>query len=327
MLVPNRHGSSNSYRYGFQGQEKDDELKGEGNSLNYTFRMHDPRVGRFFVADPLASQYAFYSPYQFAGNKLINAIEFEGLEPVFVHGTFSDKTTWPKEFKERMSNILGYKLDESIDDINWGGGNSVSARKKAADKIVKELTNIKTNPLAHEKHAILIGHSHGGNVNKLVKKKLLAMGWRVDMINIETPQRSDYKAPIVKGKGINISFYSEFDLIQFGGSFSLRMESLPEFNYNYFSKTTGREDPNAINYKLEFKNPYLNGKSWYEKPFIEFGYTLERRIPDWFSSSLGHSLNTVPNFQNQIYEITKRVLGNTRKKEKEKEVSSSPRYF
>lgn len=54
MLVPNRHGSSNSYRYGFQGQEKDDELKGEGNSLNYTFRMHDPRVGRFFAVDPLA---------------------------------------------------------------------------------------------------------------------------------------------------------------------------------------------------------------------------------------------------------------------------------
>ena len=52
MLVPNRHGSSNSYRYGFQGQEKDDEIKGEGNSLNYTFRMHDPRVGRFFATDP-----------------------------------------------------------------------------------------------------------------------------------------------------------------------------------------------------------------------------------------------------------------------------------
>jgi len=34
------------------------------------------------------------------------------------------------------------------------------------------LTNIKTNPLANEKYAVLIGHSHGGNVNKLVKRKL-----------------------------------------------------------------------------------------------------------------------------------------------------------
>ena len=30
QLVPNRYGSSNSYRYGFNGMEKDDEVKGEG---------------------------------------------------------------------------------------------------------------------------------------------------------------------------------------------------------------------------------------------------------------------------------------------------------
>jgi RHS repeat-associated protein len=80
MLVPNRHGSSTSYRYGFQGQEKDDELKGEGNYLNYTFRMHDPRVGRFFAVDPLTHQYPWYSPYQFSGNKVIRYVELEGME-------------------------------------------------------------------------------------------------------------------------------------------------------------------------------------------------------------------------------------------------------
>jgi RHS repeat-associated protein len=79
-LVPNRHASSDSYRYGFQGQEKDDELKGEGNSLNYTFRMHDPRVGRFFTRDPLEKSYPWYTPYQFSGNKVIQFIELEGLE-------------------------------------------------------------------------------------------------------------------------------------------------------------------------------------------------------------------------------------------------------
>ncbi|CAF3647531.1 unnamed protein product [Rotaria socialis] len=79
-LVPNRHGSSSSYRYGFQGQEKDDELKGEGNSLNYTFRMHDPRVGRFFARDPLAYDYPWNSPYSFSENCVINAVELEGQE-------------------------------------------------------------------------------------------------------------------------------------------------------------------------------------------------------------------------------------------------------
>lgn len=82
MLVPNRHGSTDSYRYGFQGQEKDDEIKGEGNSLNYTFRMHDPRVGRFFAVDPIGQSFPWYSPYQFAGNNPIYAIELEGLEPM-----------------------------------------------------------------------------------------------------------------------------------------------------------------------------------------------------------------------------------------------------
>ena len=80
MYVPNRHASSVAYRYGFQGQEKDDEVKGKGNSLNYKFRMHDPRVGRFFAVDPLTSKYPWYSPYQFAGNSVIKYRELEGLE-------------------------------------------------------------------------------------------------------------------------------------------------------------------------------------------------------------------------------------------------------
>ena len=86
MLVPNRHASSAAYRYGFQGQEKDDEIKGEGNSLNYKYRMHDPRVGRFFAVDPLVHSYPWYTPYQFSGNTPIMSIELEGLEPIVENG-------------------------------------------------------------------------------------------------------------------------------------------------------------------------------------------------------------------------------------------------
>ncbi|WP_264560626.1 RHS repeat-associated core domain-containing protein [Flavobacterium sp. N2270] len=84
MLVPNRHVSSSAYRYGFQGQEMDNEIKGEGNSLNYTFRMHDPRVGRFFAVDPLTGKYPYYSPYSFSGNKVIQFGELEGQEEKIV---------------------------------------------------------------------------------------------------------------------------------------------------------------------------------------------------------------------------------------------------
>jgi RHS repeat-associated protein len=78
--VPNRHGSSTAYRYGFQGQEKDNEIKGEGNSLNYTFRMHDPRVGRFFALDPMQISYPWNSPYAFSENRVIDGVELEGKE-------------------------------------------------------------------------------------------------------------------------------------------------------------------------------------------------------------------------------------------------------
>lgn len=82
-LLHHRHGTQNgsdSYRYGFQRQEKDDEIKGEGNSYNYTYRMHDPRIGRFFALDPLAPKYPHNSPYAFSENMVIHAVELEGLE-------------------------------------------------------------------------------------------------------------------------------------------------------------------------------------------------------------------------------------------------------
>ncbi len=81
MLQPNRHGGE-SYRYNFQGQETDDEIKGKGNSVSYKYRMHDPRLGRFFATDPLTASYPHYTPYSFSGNEVIHMIELEGLEPI-----------------------------------------------------------------------------------------------------------------------------------------------------------------------------------------------------------------------------------------------------
>jgi RHS repeat-associated protein len=71
---------ASSYRFGYNGQEKDNELKGEGNSLNYTFRMYDTRIARFFAVDPISSQYPELTPYQAASNSPIINIELEGLE-------------------------------------------------------------------------------------------------------------------------------------------------------------------------------------------------------------------------------------------------------
>ena len=85
VLLPERSLNTGGFRYGFQGQEHDDEVKGEGNSIVFEFRNYDPRIGRMCSVDPLTDKYPFYSPYAFSGNRVLDAIEFEGLEPVVLN--------------------------------------------------------------------------------------------------------------------------------------------------------------------------------------------------------------------------------------------------
>ncbi|OFY54559.1 MAG: hypothetical protein A2W93_09590 [Bacteroidetes bacterium GWF2_43_63] len=78
------------HRFGFNGKENDNEVKGTGNQQDYGMRIYDPRLGRFLSADPLIVQgqeYPWYSPYQFAGNKPIYALDLDGLEelPYILH--------------------------------------------------------------------------------------------------------------------------------------------------------------------------------------------------------------------------------------------------
>lgn len=80
MTLPKRHGSTDTYRYGFNGKEKDDDVKGEGLHYNYGFRVYDPRLGKFLSQDPLFKGFPHYSPYQFAGNSPIMNIDLDGLE-------------------------------------------------------------------------------------------------------------------------------------------------------------------------------------------------------------------------------------------------------
>ena len=76
--------SAVSYRFGFNGQEMDNEIKGEGNSIEFKFRIYDSRLGRFLSVDPLASEYPWNSTYAFAENDVIRCIDLEGAEKLEV---------------------------------------------------------------------------------------------------------------------------------------------------------------------------------------------------------------------------------------------------
>ena len=86
MLVPTRNYSSPEYRYGFNGMEKDDKIKGNNNSYDFGARMYDPRVSRWLSGDPVSNEYVSYSSYNFAINNPINAIDPDGKRIYFVAG-------------------------------------------------------------------------------------------------------------------------------------------------------------------------------------------------------------------------------------------------
>lgn len=90
MLMPGRSFGSENSRFGFNGKENDNEIKGSGCWQDYGFRHYDPRISRFISTDPIAREYPFLSAYQFASNTPIKAIDFDGLEAVDpINGAYS----------------------------------------------------------------------------------------------------------------------------------------------------------------------------------------------------------------------------------------------
>ncbi|WP_162915796.1 LamG-like jellyroll fold domain-containing protein [Paraflavitalea soli] len=75
-----------NYRFGFNGKEADNEVKGWQNQLDYGMRIYDPRVGRFLSTDPMSRSYSGESNYSYAGNSPIMLTDFDGyfkISPYF----------------------------------------------------------------------------------------------------------------------------------------------------------------------------------------------------------------------------------------------------
>ncbi|WP_262895831.1 HNH/endonuclease VII fold putative polymorphic toxin, partial [Aureivirga marina] len=105
MQLPNRFGNSDAYRYGFQGQERDDEVKGEGNSYDFGARMLNSRIGRWFARDPLEAKFPGFSPYNFVLNKPLILTDPDGRAPQDRWRIHADGTT------EWISSEGGDKID------------------------------------------------------------------------------------------------------------------------------------------------------------------------------------------------------------------------
>jgi RHS repeat-associated protein len=70
--------SGDGYRFGFNGKEQDNEVKGEGNSYDFGARIYDSRLSRWMSLDPLQIKYPSLSPYNFVANSPILFVDPDG---------------------------------------------------------------------------------------------------------------------------------------------------------------------------------------------------------------------------------------------------------
>ncbi len=84
LAKDSRSNQSSSYRYGFNGKEKD-TWSADGNIYDYGFRIYNPQYAKFLSVDPLTKDYTWNSPYAFSENRVIDGVELEGLEYATFH--------------------------------------------------------------------------------------------------------------------------------------------------------------------------------------------------------------------------------------------------
>jgi RHS repeat-associated protein len=98
--------------YSFNGMEKDNEVKGDGNCYTTEFRQYDPRIGRWLTVDPKASKYPYESPFVAFHNNPILYNDPRGDDPPEeLIGEYSNlfRKAWGESFQgeKRISGEVG----------------------------------------------------------------------------------------------------------------------------------------------------------------------------------------------------------------------------
>jgi hypothetical protein len=107
---------------GFNGKPYDNEVYGEGNFQDYGMQVYDPRLMRLnWSVDPLKEDYPSYTPYQFAGNKPIWAVDIDGLEDAKFDYAYSPQFIGGAGMGAKEKEIY----QNAFDNIVWTGASAL----------------------------------------------------------------------------------------------------------------------------------------------------------------------------------------------------------
>ena len=104
------------HKFGFNGKENDNLLKGIGAQQDYGMRVYDPRLGKFLSVDPLSKSYPWNSPYSYAEGDPINYIDLDGMEQPRQTAQAAPKPVLPRLAQPRELSKL--EVDRNGNIIN-----------------------------------------------------------------------------------------------------------------------------------------------------------------------------------------------------------------
>ena len=100
-------------QFTFQDQLQDREL----GTIHYKYREADELTGRFWSVDPLFRKYPHNSQYAFSENRLVDAVELEGLESATL--TVSGRVILPTKIGVTFSGNYGLLVGRSNKTASW----------------------------------------------------------------------------------------------------------------------------------------------------------------------------------------------------------------
>jgi len=109
------------YRYGFQGMEMDNEIKGEGNEYGTEYRQYDPRIGRWTSPDPAHHLMPWESPYAAFNNKPIIRSDEQGDCPTCISAAVGAGLGALMEMVIQVGDHMtkGYDFETALSKINY----------------------------------------------------------------------------------------------------------------------------------------------------------------------------------------------------------------
>ena len=208
-----------SYKYGFNGMERDDEVKGSGNHYQTYFRMNDARLGRWLSRDPIS--HPWESSYTSMANNPIFFTDFLGASPggggrkkrskarkggflkrKFTKGRFNEKG------RSRVQRVK--KIDKSFTTVFFDGR---TGRKTVSQRQIDLITKSRDENLSK--------FAETGNVmfqeNAAVKQRLLnSINQRLVGELNATTQNFDEKTFAIDPNNKSKDFTVNFNFLQTG---------------------------------------------------------------------------------------------------------------